>query len=155
MKNVVKEPLLTYLRSGKSSAIRQEPLDENIFKDKLLMRSIVREGIPYSLFDRICSASSLNTQLWAKLMGISHKTIQRYEQDQKTFRPSYSEKILQLAEVFATGQDVFENREKFHHWLETPSFALGSQKPMDLLKDSFGRELVIRELNNIEYGIFA
>jgi uncharacterized protein (DUF2384 family) len=40
-------------------------------------------------------------------------------------------------------------------WLETPNFALGNQKPFELLKDSYGKEMVMGELTRIDHGILA
>jgi putative toxin-antitoxin system antitoxin component (TIGR02293 family) len=60
-----------------------------------------------------------------------------------------------MAEVTKVGTEVFGDLEKFRLWLDTPSFALGNIRPFDLLKDSDGKELVIRELTHINYGIFV
>jgi putative toxin-antitoxin system antitoxin component (TIGR02293 family) len=60
-----------------------------------------------------------------------------------------------MAEVTNVGLDVFGDMKKFKLWLETPNFSLGDLKPMDLLKDSYGKELVISELTRINYGIFV
>ena len=60
-----------------------------------------------------------------------------------------------MAEVTNVGLDVFGNMEKLKLWLKTPNFSLGNIKPMDLLRDSYGKELVISELTRINYGIFV
>ncbi len=36
------------------------------------------------------------------------------------------------------GLDVFGNVEKLKLWLDTPSYALGKLKPIELLKDFYG-----------------
>ena len=64
-------------------------------------------------------------------------------------------KIIELAEVTNYGKEVFDSTEQFYLWLNTPSYALGNLKPTELLKDSYGKELVMGELNRIEQGIFA
>ena len=50
---------------------------------------------------------------------------------------------------------LFGEMEKFKLWLDTPNFSLGNLKPMELLKDSYGKELVISELTRINYGILV
>ena len=50
---------------------------------------------------------------------------------------------------------MFDSTEQFYLWLNTPSYALGNLKPAELLKDSYGKELVMGELNRIEQGIFV
>ncbi len=67
----------------------------------------------------------------------------------------HTEKIIELAEVTNFGKKVFDSNEQFYLWLNTPSFALGNLKPAKLLKDSYGKELVMAELNRIEQGIFV
>ncbi|HCN36597.1 MAG TPA: antitoxin, partial [Bacteroidetes bacterium] len=42
---------------------------------------------------------------------------------------------MEIAEVVNIGIDFFGNFEKFKLWLETPNFALGNIKPLELLKD--------------------
>jgi putative toxin-antitoxin system antitoxin component (TIGR02293 family) len=58
-----------------------------------------------------------------------------------------------MEEVKQLGLEVFGRMEKLSLWLETPNYALGSLKPIDLLKDSSGKELVIAELTRINHGI--
>ena len=58
-----------------------------------------------------------------------------------------------MAEVTNIGLEVFGDMGKFKLWLYTPNFALGNLKPIDLLRDSYGKEMVIGELTRINYGI--
>jgi putative toxin-antitoxin system antitoxin component (TIGR02293 family) len=82
--------------------------------------------------------------------------LHRYKkQSSKPFKPNQSEKIIEIAEVTNVGLDVFEDMDKFKLWLDTPNFALGELKPLDLLKDSYGKELVISELTRINHGILV
>ena len=60
-----------------------------------------------------------------------------------------------MAEVTNVGKEVFGDLEKFKLWLNTPNFALGNVKPVELLRVSYGKEMVLGELNRIEHGIFV
>lgn len=71
------------------------------------------------------------------------------------FKPLQSEKIIEMDEVTKVGLDVFGDMEKFKLWLNTPNFALGKLRPIELLKDSYGKEMVIGELTRINYGILV
>jgi uncharacterized protein (DUF2384 family) len=51
--------------------------------------------------------------------------------------------------------DVFGGMDKFKLWLQTPNFALGKIKPIELLKDSYGKDLVVTELIHINHGILV
>ncbi len=123
--------------------------------DKMLLIKAIKKGIPYSIFDKIFDISPYPMEYWSDALQLSLKSLQRYSVSHRSFNPIHTEKILELAEVTEFGKRVFESNEKFKLWLETPNFALGSFKPMDLLKYSYGKEMVINELGRIEYGILA
>ncbi|MBA2422524.1 MAG: DUF2384 domain-containing protein [Chitinophagales bacterium] len=125
------------------------------FTNKMLMIQVIREGVPYSLFNLIQLHSPFSENDWANFLDISTKSLQRYKQASKQFKPILSEKIIEMAEVTNVGLDVFGSMEKLKLWLDTPNFSLGSLKPIELLKDSYGKEMVMGELIRINYGILA
>lgn len=127
----------------------------DFLSNKMLMILIIREGVPYSFFNLIQHYSPFTDNDWAGFLEISTKSLQRYKLSSKNFKPIQSEKIIEMAEVTNVGLDVFGDMEKFKLWLDTPNFSLGSLKPMELLKDSYGKEMVISELTQINYGILA
>jgi putative toxin-antitoxin system antitoxin component (TIGR02293 family) len=115
----------------------------NKFSESRKVSSLIKDVTPFNETD------------WADFLDISTKSLQRYKQRSKQFKPIQSEKIIELAEVTNVGKNVFGSIEKFKLWLETPNFALGNMKPKELLKDSYGKEMVIGELTRIEHGIFV
>ena len=127
----------------------------DFLSNKMLIIVAIRTGIPYSLFTLIQDTAPFSENDWAELLNISTKSLLRYKQSSKQFKPSQSEKILEMAEVTNVGLDVFGDMDKFKLWLDTPNFSLGNLKPMELLKDSYGKELVISELTRINYGILV
>ncbi len=128
---------------------------DDFLSNKMLIITAIREGIPYSLFDLIQHYAPLSEMEWADFLNISTKSLQRYKQSAKQFKPYQSEKIIEMAEVIKVGLDVFGDINKLKLWLDTPNFALGNMQPMKLIKDSYGKELVISELTRINYGILA
>jgi putative toxin-antitoxin system antitoxin component (TIGR02293 family) len=123
--------------------------------DKFFLVNLIRQGVPYSVFDLVHDLVPFSDTDWANLFDISTKTLLRYKQAQKKFGPIHSEKILEMAEVTLMGLEVFGDINKFKLWLDTPNYALGNLKPFSLISDSYGKELVITELSNINHGIFA
>jgi len=123
--------------------------------NKLLMVQAIRKGIPFSMFRLIQIVTPFSLNDWADYLNISGKSLMRYSQQGKRFKPIHSEKIIELAEVSNLGLEVFQDSEKFKLWLETPNFALGNYKPFDLLKNSYGKAMVVSELTRINYGIFV
>jgi putative toxin-antitoxin system antitoxin component (TIGR02293 family) len=129
---------------------------EEFLTSKILIIIAIRAGIPYSLFDLIQDYTPFTDQDWAKFLDISTKSLHRYKMTSSyLFKSIHSEKIIEVAEVTKIGLDVFGNMDKFKLWLNTPNFALGRLKPIDLLKDSYGKELVISELISINHGILV
>jgi putative toxin-antitoxin system antitoxin component (TIGR02293 family) len=127
----------------------------DFLSNKMLIVFSIREGISYSFFNLIKETSPFNEFYWADLLDISTKSLHRYKKSLKHFKPTHSEKIIEMAEVTKLGLEVFGNMDKFKLWLETPNYALGGLQPLELLKDSYGKELVTGELTRINYGIFA
>lgn len=128
----------------------------NFFQNKMLIIHAIRKGFPYSLFSEIQKITPFSEKDWAEFLNISAKTLQRHKNEKGYyFKPIHTEKIIELAEVTQFGKEVFDSPRQFYSWLNTPSYALGSLEPIELLKDSYGKELVMAELNRIENGIFA
>jgi len=145
------------------SRIKGFPIDterkityEEFFSDKMLIITAIRIGIPYPLFELIQQYTPFTEGEWAEFLGISTKSLQRYKASEAHFfNPIYSEKIIEMVEVTKAGLDIFDTIEKLNLWLNTPNFSLGKVKPIDLLKDSYGKELVLSELVRIGYGILV
>ncbi|MCB9234382.1 MAG: DUF2384 domain-containing protein [Bacteroidia bacterium] len=129
---------------------------EDFLSDRMLIVHSIRQGLPFSLFKTLKSITPFSESDWAEFLDISTKSLQRYQNERKhVFKSSQSEKIIELAEVAILGLEVFGSEEKFYRWLKTPSFAIGNMKPVELLKDSYGKEMVMNELNRIDQGIFV
>jgi len=123
--------------------------------NKMLIISVIKSGVPYSLFNLIKDVTPFTENDWAKFLNISTKTLHRCKKDSKQFKPLQSEKIIEMAEVTNIGRETFGEVEKFKLWLDTPNYSLGNLKPMELLGDSYGKELVIGELTRINHGILV
>jgi len=148
----------TYIRSHlkeETGAVKGVITYSDFLSNKMLVILTIRKGIPYSLFDIIQDYTPFSELDWANFLDISTKTLHRNKLSSKHFKPNQSEKIIEMSEVTTVGIDVFGDIEKFRLWLDTPNFALGNLKPMELLKDSYGKELVISELTRVNYGILV
>jgi putative toxin-antitoxin system antitoxin component (TIGR02293 family) len=128
---------------------------DKFLADKMMIISVINRGVPYSLFDLIKDVSPFSDGDWAAILNMSTKSLHRYKQDRKSFKPIHSEKIIEIAEVTNIGKEVFGTLEKFKLWLDTPNFALGGLRPIELLRDSYGKEMVIGELTRINHGILV
>lgn len=144
------EPHVMYYQAKPKNISYLEFLD-----DKMMIISAIRAGIPYSLFDVIQEQSPFTEADWADFLDISTKSLQRYKvASSHHFKSIHSEKIIEMAEVTKAGLDFFEDMEKLKLWLNTPNYGLASLKPIALLKDSYGKELVLTAISNMHNGIF-
>jgi len=140
---------------SRSGSVKSNLTYSEFLSDKMLMIKIIRAGVPYSLFDLIRSVTPFSEGDWSAILDLSLKSMQRYKKETRRFRPIHSEKIIEMAEVTDLGEKVFGDKEKFKLWLNSQSLALGNTKPIELLQQSYGKDLVVRELIHIEHGIFA
>ena len=149
--------LKEYLKGFKrAKGLKNSELSYTRFlSDKLLVARAVKKGVTTILFTEIKSNYPFDDKQWSNFLDINIRTLQRYRKEKNhVFKQIQSEKIFELAEVISLGNEVFDSPDNFTLWLETPSIALGDNKPIDLLDTSYGKDIVISELNRIEHGIF-
>ncbi|MEQ8685514.1 MAG: DUF2384 domain-containing protein [Imperialibacter sp.] len=127
----------------------------DFLKSKIFLVFAIRSGLPYSIFNLIQSQSPFSLHDWSGFLNISYKSLQRYKAEKTRFKPLYTEKIFGMAEVLDTGVEVFGDLEKLKLWLTTENYSLGSLKPIELLRDSYGKDLVLAELTRIDHGILV
>ncbi len=131
-------------------------MTSSIFEDRLLLSKIIRGGISFSLFEKLKQISLFTDEEWAEYLNLSSKSLHRYSKEEDfRFKPIHSEKILELAEVVHAGLEIFGSSDKFNRWSKSESPALQNNRPIDLLMDSYGKEIVMDELNRIDHGIFV
>lgn len=91
----------------------------------------------------------------SRLADISTKTLDRHLQSGKKFSGLQSDRLLELAELYIEGVELFGTREKFLKWLNSKIPALGNTAPKDWLDTHKGISMIADELGRIKHGIFA
>jgi putative toxin-antitoxin system antitoxin component (TIGR02293 family) len=154
-KEVLRLMNLSEFKSNKTASNKDISYQEFI-KNKMLIVYAIRTGIPYTFFEQIQAHTPFTENDWIVFLDLSSKSLQRYKAETShTFKPSHTEKIFEVAEVSEYGLETFGSMDKFKLWLQTPNYSLGKLTPMELLKDSYGKEMVMAELTRINYGILA
>jgi putative toxin-antitoxin system antitoxin component (TIGR02293 family) len=123
--------------------------------DILKLIDVTREGIDYKTFHEFTVSFPLNISTWSKILNMSERTIQRNRRENKRLDPIHSEKLLLIILLFNKGVSVFGNTSNFLAWINSKSIPLGGVKPIDLLDNSFGINMVKDELIKIEHGVLA
>lgn len=157
--DIVAEEMATYVTSlprySRYPTMKGVPLSK-FFSDRMMVVDVIRQGIPNSLFMSIKELTPFSDQEWSDFLDISLKSLQRYKKESDyVFRSIHSEKIIELMEVTVVGLEVFDSAEDFAAWLNASSHALGNRRPIELLRDSYGKELVLSELQRIDQGVFV
>jgi len=143
---LAEEPAVNYKNKPKTF--------EGFLNDTFSLIQVIAVGIPYSLFEKIQKKSPYSVKEWADLLDISYKSMQRYEASNGRFKSAHSEKIFEYAEVFKVGIEFFEDPDKLKHWLERKNRGFGGLRPLDFMKSSYGKDLVISTIVGFEHGIF-
>ncbi len=113
-----------------------------------------RRGVPKKALLNLAARINISLKVIAGLVHVTERTIQR-KKDGDLLSEPVSEHVLQLAEVFARGDEVFRSEEDLKLWLDTPHRGFGGKKPMELLSSRFGAQMVLDELGRIEHGVLA
>ena len=113
-----------------------------------------RKGIQKSTLLSIARESGLTLKELSTYLRISTRSIQDKDPSQ-LIAPGPSERALYIAKLFKQGIEIFGSQDKFHNWLNTENAVMGREKPASYLDTFSGIQLVLDELNAIEYGFSA
>ncbi len=114
-----------------------------------------RDGVDYDTFNNLSDKFPLNNSDWSRILNVSERTMQRYKIEKKRFDSIHSERILIIMLLFKKGVEVFESTDNFLKWLNSENVSVGGVKPIDMIDNSFGVNLIKDELIRIEYGVLA
>lgn len=90
----------------------------------------------------------------AEVLDVDVSTLSRWKKKQKEEQLGklQSKVVWDIDEVIAKGVKFFGSEEKLKNWLNTPNYALGDVKPVDLLKDPYGIEMVENAIEAMSWG---
>lgn len=116
---------------------------------------VVREGLPANAADRIAEYYGLSRKQVSELIGVSVRTLERHQKDNKLLNPVQSDRLLRYARVAARAEEVFEDAQIAKNWLRRPNQALGGEKPLNMLDTEAGVNQVEDVFTRIEYGVYS
>lgn len=114
--------------------------------------SQVRAGFPADVLTEIPDILKLQKGEVFKVVGLPPSTASKFIREHKLLDQSTSERVDRLADVFALASDTLGDADTAADWLGSSNFALGGERPIDLLDTALGGEQVRRALGNIRYG---
>lgn len=138
--------------SSKSRGLAEEPAVPYISWDLSHAVSMINRGLAVDILKIIQSRLSLTNMELSSLLMISPRTLDRRRKED-VLTPDESERSYRVARLTDLAAEIFGSIEKAEHWFKEANFALGNQKPIELMKTEPGARLVERTLRQIEYGI--
>ena len=115
--------------------------------------SAIRAGLPAQSVKVFSDAVDLSLSELSTYIHVSSKTLERRLKDNVALNVEASDRLVEMAKVFARASDVIGDKEHARKWLFKPSRVLGDVTPVSLLDTSSGVEIVMDELGRIEHGI--
>lgn len=124
--------------------------------NQLELSELIMRGVPRKAALVVRARLNLTEQEFAHSLGISPRTLQRQARAVvKRLNPAQGDRLYRLARIVAFAEEVFEQPERAHRWLQEPQRGLGNHRPLDLLQNEAGAREVEDLLGRIEYGVLS
>ncbi len=98
---------------------------------------------------------NLSKNYTANLLSLSEPTLYRLLKSNNHLKRNNSVQLLEIADLFLYGIEVFESKDNFFKWLELPNASLGGIEPQELIEIPGGISKVRDILGRIEYGVYS
>ena len=123
-------------------------------KNTMDMYEAAQSGLPKKALENLGKSLGFTAKKMASVLQVTERTLQR-KSTTDILDTHTSEKILQIADVYSKGCEIFGDPEPFSEWLQLENRALNNKQPIDLLASQYGARMVLDELGRIAYGITA
>ncbi|MEM8969920.1 MAG: antitoxin Xre/MbcA/ParS toxin-binding domain-containing protein [Bacteroidota bacterium] len=114
-----------------------------------------KNGLPIQALKQLQKKLQIGNRAISALVGMSESTLQRRYRSSSRLSEIESQTVLQLAELWSQGMEVFEDENDLRTWLTSEIPALGGQTPLALLATPLGRSHVQEVLLRLEWGIYS
>lgn len=106
------------------------------------------------VLNQLCSHLALDSQELAVILGVTPRTLDRWQSEQAIPQRATRERIKQLLQLERELQETFNDQSASRRWLNTDNHYLGGIKPIEALR--VGRnDRVEAALEALASGIFV
>lgn len=158
VESIISEPEAFYQLDNKYdriSAILGGTIQLGVVIDSDLdLIEISRKGLPKLVIQQVCSMLKISMEKMSSLIHVSHRTLQR-KADTDLLNTYSTEQVLEIAEVISRGIEVLGTIDAFTSWCHSEIRHLGYKKPIDFLDTTFGTQMILTILGQIEHGVYA
>ena len=111
-------------------------------------------GLPYAAFETVGKRYGIPLAHLARVIGLPARTLARRKAERR-LSASESDRLVRVARIASSAEEVLETREKAGRWLQKPNRALGGAMPIELLRSDLGAEQVATILVRIDHGVYS
>ena len=119
------------------------------------VNAAIQRGLPVSAIATLREAMAPRMRDFDTLVA-SASTLKRHRRDRKPLNPVQSERLAQLAEVWAMARDVYRDEETARTFLQRPHPLLHGRTPLAVAAESWaGARTVEHVLGRLKHGSAA
>ncbi len=115
-------------------------------KSEMDLFEISRAGLPKKSLLHLVSNLNVSLRAMSQLLNITERTIQR-KGDLELMDVATTEQILQIAELYSRGSEVFGSAENFQDWMNADNLSLGGKRPIEMISSRYGAHMVSQKSN--------
>lgn len=149
---IVEEPITAY-HSAQNPLLAILNLSSN-FQNEMDLVKLSRNGLLKQSVTNMAAKFGITQEKICELLHMSARNFQRIKET-SPLDIYTSEQTIEMANVYSKAHQIFIDEDAIKQWFQTPNYALGNQKPLDLLDTSFGVKMVSDVLGRIEHGVFS
>lgn len=116
------------------------------------LRVSISRGLPYGTLEAVTTNYGLARPMVVRALQVPERTLMRRKQAAR-FHADESDRLVRLARLAASAEDVLGTREKAGRWLQKPNRALGGAAPLERLDSELGARQVEQILGRIAHGL--
>ncbi len=147
MQKSIKSKLYS-IKEQTPSVVSEEFVEYNVIEQS-------QSGVSINYLNKISAKYDISINDWADIMGISTKSLQRYQQQENILSAIQTEFVLKIERLYALGEEVFGTTQNFKLWMQKPAYGLGNKIPASILTTVSGINLVINQVLRIAHGVLA
>ncbi len=133
---------------GRRDVLRERPADYSAVARR------TREELPYAALAAVAKRYRIPLATLARVIGLTERTLARRKKE-RHLRADESDRLLRMARVATSAEDVLGAQAKAGRWLQNPNRVLGGAIPLYLLDTDLGAEEVVTILGRMEHGLYS
>ena len=143
---------------GRAPQIARALGGRNVLRERLASDTAVIHradiGLPYAAIEAVAKRYNIPLASLARVIGLPARTLARRKAERR-LSPAESDRLVRVARIASSAEDVLETREKAGRWLQKPNRALAGATPIELLRSDLGAEQVATILVRIDHGVYS